>query len=118
MPKAEIAGRSHWLITKHIANRMDIFTTYLRGDRKTLVVFSLEEEAGAFLNLQLAAAKDGWRVRQTSVGALVSILYGPCWDTKKVVLNPVPDIGGEALADLLSMHRNDFLRLLAPSPQS
>jgi hypothetical protein len=112
MPKAEIAGRSHWLITKHIANRMDIFTTYLRGDRKALVVFSFEEEAGAFLNLQLAAAKDGWRVRQTSVGELVSILYGPCWDTKQVVLNPVPDIGGEALADLLSMHRNDFLRLL------
>ena len=112
MLKAERAGLSHWLITKHIANRMDIFTTHLCGDRKALMVFSCEEEAELFLDLHLAASKDGWRVRQTSVGELVSILYGSCSDTKKVVLDPIPDIGGEALADLLSMHRNDFLRLL------
>jgi hypothetical protein len=42
----------------------------------------------------------------------VSVLYGPCSDTKKVVLDPVPQIGREELTELLSMHRNDFLRFL------
>ncbi len=112
MQKTKIAGRSLWLITKHISNRMDIFTTHLGGGSKALVVFSFEEEAEMFLDLRLAASKDGWKVRQTSVGELVSILYGPCSDTKKVVLDPLPEIGGEALADLLSMPRNDFLRFL------
>ncbi len=112
MQKTKIAGRSLWLITKHISNRMDIYTANLHGDSKALVVFSFEEEAEMFLDRRLAASKDGWRVRQTSVGELVSILYGPCSDTNKVVLDPLPDIGGEVLVDLLSMPRNDFLRFL------
>jgi hypothetical protein len=112
MLRAKIAGRSHWLITKHITSRMDIFTTHLCGDRKALAVFSFEEEAEMFLGLRLAATKDGWRVRRTSVGELVSVLYGPCSDTKKVVLDPVPEVGREEPVDLLSMHRNDFLQLL------
>jgi hypothetical protein len=112
MLKTKLAGRSLWLITKHTTNGMDIFTTNLSGDSKVLVVFSFEEEAEMFLDLRLAASEDGWKVRQTSRGELVSILYGPCSGTKKVVLDPVPEIGGEALADLLSMPRNDFLRTL------
>jgi hypothetical protein len=76
MQNTKIAGRSHWLITKYIANRMEIFTTYLCGDSKALVVFSFEEEAEMFVDLRLAASKYKWKVRQTSVGELVSILYG------------------------------------------
>ena len=112
MLRANIAGRAQWLITKHLTSRMEVFTTHLCGDRKALAVFSYEEEAQMFLDLCPAASKDGWRVRQTSVGELVSILYGPCSDTKKVVLDPVPEVGGEELTGLLSMHRNDFLRFL------
>jgi hypothetical protein len=112
MLRDKIARRSLWLITKHITSRMDIFTTNLCGDSKALVVFSFEEEAEMFLELQLATSKDGWRVRQTSVGELASVLYGPCSDTKKVVLDPVPELDREELVDLLSMPRNDFLRFL------
>ena len=112
MLKTKRTDRWHWIIVKHITSRMDVFTTYLRGDRKALVVFSFEEEAQMFFDLCLAASKDGWKVRQTSVGELVSVLYGPCSDTKKVVLDPVPEVGREELVDLLSMHRNDFLRFL------
>ena len=112
MPKTKMAGRSHWLITKNITSRMDVFTTNLCGDRRALAVFSFEEEAQMFLDLRLAASKDGWKVRQTSVGELVSVLYGPCSDTKKVVLDPIPEVGREELAGLLSMHRNDFLGFL------
>ena len=112
MLRDKITERPQWLITRHITSRMDVFTTHLCGDRKALAVFSFEEEAQMFLDLQLAASRDGWRVRRTSVGELVSVLYGPCSDTKKVVLDPVPDVGKEELVDLLSMHRNDFLRFL------
>ncbi len=112
MLRDKIARRPLWLITKHITSRMDIFTANLCGDSKTLVVFSFKEEAEMFLDLQLATSKDGWRVRQTSVGELASVLYGPCSDTKKVVLDPVPELDREELADLLSMPRNDFLRFL------
>ncbi len=112
MPKAKRSDRWHWLITKHVTSRMDVFTTHLCGDRKVLAVFSYEEEAQMLLDLGLADSKDGWRVRQTSVGELVSVLYGPCSDTKKVVLDPVPEIGREEIAGLLSMHRNDFLGFL------
>jgi hypothetical protein len=112
MLRDKIARRPHWLITKHITSRMDVFTTHLCGDRKALAVFSFEEEAQMFLDLCLAVSQDEWRVRQTSVGELVSVLYGPCSETKKVVLDPVPEVGREELVDQLSMHRNDFLRFL------
>src|SRR5215204_5586100 len=112
MQKARIAGRAHWLVVKHLSSRMDVFTTHLCGDAKALVVFSFQEEAEMFLKLRLTASKDGWRVRQTSVGELVSVLYGPCSDTRKVVLDPLPEIGKEELARPLSIHRNDFLRFL------
>ena len=112
MLRAKIAGRPKWLITKHIASKMDVFTTHLSGEGKAMVAFSFEEEAQMFLDLQLAASRDGWRVRRTSVGELVSVLYGPCSDTKKVVLDPIPEVGREEAVDLLSMHRNDFLRFL------
>jgi hypothetical protein len=106
------SDRWHWLITKHVTSRTDVFTIHLCDDPKALAVFSREEEAQMFLDLRLAASKDGWRVRQTSVGELVSVLYGPCSDTKKVVLDPVLEVGREELARLLSMHRNDFLGFL------
>jgi hypothetical protein len=92
---------------------MDVFTTHLWGDEKALVTFSFQEEAEMFLHFQLAASKDGWRVRQTSVGELVSVLYGACSDTTRVVvLDPLPKRGKEEVAEPLSVHRSDFLRLL------
>jgi hypothetical protein len=89
---------------------MDVFSTDLCDDGKALAVFSFQEEAQMFLGLRLAVSREGWRVRQTSMGELVSVLYGPCLDTKKVVLNPVPEVGRKKLVGLLSMHRHDFLR--------
>jgi hypothetical protein len=112
MLKAKLARRPLWLITKDITSRMDVFTTHLCDDLKALVVFSFEEEAQMFLWFRLATPGGGWRVRQTSVGELVSVLYGPCSDTRKVVLDPVPEAGRAELAELLSMPRNDFLRFL------
>ena|SRR5215210_202277 len=112
MLSAKHSDRWYWLITKQVTSGMGVFTTYLSSDEKTLVTFSFEEEGEMFLHFQLAASKDEWRVRQTSAGELVSVLYGACSDTTKVVLDPLPEIGKEELAEPLSIHRNGFLRFL------
>ena len=107
------AGRSRWLITKYDHSKMNALTIYLSGDGEALAVFGFEEEAEMFLHLRSATLGEGWGVRQTSVGELVSVLYGPCSNAKKVILDPLPGVvGGEELIGFLSMRRNDFLRIL------
>ena len=84
-----------------------------------MAIFSFEEEARMFLDFRLAASQEGWCVRQTSVGEVVSVLCGPCSDAKKVVLDPVPEVGRKELVAHLNMHRNEFLRfLLGDEPSS
>jgi hypothetical protein len=113
------AGRPHWLITKYDHSKMNALTIRLSGDREALAIFGFEEEAEMFLHFWGAALEDGWSVRQTSVGELVSVLYGPCANAKKVVMDPVPEVGKRELVGIPSMHRNDFLRdLLGEGPSS
>ena len=107
------AGRAHWLITKYDHSKMNSLTIDLDGGGEALVVFGFEEEAEMFLHLRSTALEEGWGVRRTSVGELVSVLYGPCSNAKKVVLDPLPGVaGGEGLIDFLSMPRDDFVRIL------
>jgi hypothetical protein len=110
--KAKRAGRWYWLITKHATSRMDVLTISLGGTAEALAVFSFEEEAKMFLDLRRCESEEGWRVRQTSVGELVSVLYGPCSDAKKVALDPMPVVVREEPVGLPTMQRNDFLRFL------
>lgn len=113
------AGRPHWLITKYDHSKMNALTIRLSGDREALAIFGFEEEAEMFLHFRGAALEDGWSVRQTSVGELVSVLYGPCANAKKVVMDPAPEVGKRELVGTPSMHRNDFLRaLLGEGPSS
>jgi hypothetical protein len=97
-----------------------VFTTHLCGDRKALAVFSFEEEAQMFLDLCLAVSQDEWRVRQTSVGELASVLYGPCSGVKKVTIDPLPEvIDRDKSISLCVMDRDDFLKvLLGEGPSS
>lgn len=105
--------RPQWLITKYDLSKMIALTIWLGGEGEALAVFGFEEEAEMFLHLRRAALEEGWRVRQTSTGELVSVLYGPCSNAKKVVLDPLPVIvGEEELIGFLSMKRNDYLRIL------
>lgn len=107
------ARRPQWLITKYDLSKMNALTIRLGGDGEALAVFGFEEEAEMFLHLRRAALGEGWGVRQTSVGELASVLYGPCSTAKKVVLDPLPGVvGGEELIGFLSMRRKDFLRIL------
>jgi hypothetical protein len=114
------AVKSHWLITKYSHSKMNALTIHLGGDGEGLAVFGFEEEAKMFLHFRRAALGEGWGVRQTSAGELVSVLYGPCSNARKVVLDPLPGVvGGEELIGFLSVQRNAFLRkLLGEEPLS
>ena len=97
----------YWVIAKDGFGQPDLLTVDLDGAGQALPVFSFEEEAEMFLWLQ--TTEDGREeVRETTPGQLVSILYGPCADVGRVMLDPLPEIGARMLNSLLGMDRNDF----------
>lgn len=64
------------------------------------------------------AFEDGWQVRETSSGELVSILYGPCAGVGRVALDPSPEIVGINAVSLISVTRERFLSWILDSPCS
>jgi hypothetical protein len=100
----------YWVIAKDAKDglgQLELLTLDLDGTGEALPVFSFEEEAEMFLWLQ--RTEGGWEVRETTPGQLVSILYGPCADVGKVMLDPLPEIGLSMQISLLGMDRNDFV---------
>ena len=93
--------RPLWLIAKQRCNRLEVFTI----GTNVLPVFSFEEEAQMFLGLGHAA--DGWQVRETTRGELVSVLYGPCRAVAHISLDPVP-----GMVELVGLSRKAFVRTL------
>jgi hypothetical protein len=101
----------YWLIAQDAKDgfgQPDLLTVDLDGAGEALPVFSFEEEAEMFLWLQ--RREDGREVRETTPGQLVSILYGPCADVGKVMLDPLPEIGALMQISLLGMDRRDFVQ--------
>jgi len=99
----------YWVIAKDAKDgfdRPDLLAVDLDGTGQALPIFSFEEEAEMFLWLQ--TTEDGREVRETTPGQLVSILYGPCADVGRVMLDPLPEIGARMQNSLLGMDRNDF----------
>src|SRR5688572_8650889 len=100
----------YWVIAKDANDRLGQpapLTVDLDGTGQALPVFSFEEEAEVFLWLQ--TTEDGRKVRETTPEQLVSILYGPCADVGRVMLDPLPEIGARMQNSLLGMDRNDFV---------
>src|SRR5215204_734443 len=100
----------YWVIAKDGFGQLEVLTVDLDGTGEALPVFSFEEEAEMFLWLQ--RTEDGQEeVRETTPGQLVSILYGPCADVGRVMLDPLPEIGTSMQFSLLvlGMDRNDFV---------
>jgi hypothetical protein len=89
---------------------MEVLTMNSGVAGETLPVFSFEEEAELFLRLEVPGTS--WRVRESTAGELISILYGSCASVEKVALDPPPEIAGKAVLDLVSLSRKDFLRTL------
>jgi hypothetical protein len=102
------ARTMYWLISRHHHGRLDVLVARIGGG-KALPVFSMKEEAEAFL---CAYATDGWEVRETGVGELVSLLSDPYRDAKHVVLDPPPDAMDESVFGLVTVGRQVFMESL------
>ncbi|MBA3617291.1 MAG: hypothetical protein M3491_00975 [Actinomycetota bacterium] len=83
------------------------------GGEQALPVFSGEGEAEMFVWLG-GAFEDDWRVRETSAGELVSILYGPCAGVGRVALDPSPEMAAETIR-LVSVSRERFVSWIVDS---
>ena len=105
-----------WLVVRHEDRQMEVLMVACNGEQ-ALPVFSGEGEAQMFVWLE-GAFEDGWRVRETSVGELVSILYGPCAGVGRVALDPSPEMVGINAISLVSLTRERFLSWILDSPCS
>ena len=102
--------RPLWVIARQDNGRMDVLTISHDKNGEALPVFSFEEEAEMFLQLETPGTC--WRARETLPGELVSLLYGPCAGVKSVALDPLPVVDGEIVADLTGRGRDSFVRSL------
>jgi hypothetical protein len=91
-------------------------TLGLEGDKEALAVFSYKEEAEIFLR-SFGPAEEGWRVRVTSPGEVVSLLYGPCCDAHAVVLDPLPRMPADGLLGLVALDRRRFVEWITGRDQ-
>ncbi len=107
-PLARRPASRFWLVAKDGACPMEILTVDY-GDYEALPVFSHEEEAELFLCL--GEIGDGWRVRESSAGEIVSLLFGPCAGAGSVVLDPSPLMMSEMMG-LVRVGRDQFLDLI------
>ena len=100
-------GSTYWLIAKVENGRMEALTVD-GGGGEALPVFSHEEEAELFLCL--GGIGDGWWVRESSAGEVVSLLVGPCAGVGSIALDPLPrTVVGAMMIELVSLSRERFL---------
>ena len=105
-----------WLVVRHENRQMKVLMVSYSGEQ-ALPVFSGggKAEMSGWLGVTFV---DGWWVRETSIGELVSMLYGPCARTRSVALDPPPEIVGADTVSQVSMTRKRFLIWVADSPCS
>jgi hypothetical protein len=102
-----------WLVVRHEERQIEVLMVGCGGEQ-ALPVFSGDGEAEMFVWLA-GAFEDGWRVRETSAGELVSILYGPCAGVGRVALDPSPEMVGINAVSLVSVTRERFLSWILDS---
>lgn len=97
----------YWLIEKREAGKTEVLTIGLSGGREVLPVFSFEEEARMFLYLRRLG--EGWDVGETLAGDLLLLLFDPHTNAGWIALDPIPEIGGEAVTGIVSLSRQSFV---------
>ena len=113
-PPARRPASRWWLLVKDGGSGVKVLVVD-HGDERTLPVFSGEGEAEMFVWLG-GAFEDGWRVRESSAGELISILYGPCAGVGSVALDPSPGMGAEMLG-LISVSREEVVGRIVGAPR-
>ena len=73
-----------------------------------MAVFSHEEEAQMFLQ-SLEPTGEGWRVKETSVGDIILLLYGPSCEAHAVALDPLPQMLDDGFLALVTLERRRFV---------
>jgi hypothetical protein len=99
-----------WLLADLAEGNLDVFTIDDGGER-VLPIFSYRDEAEMYVRLQLGGPlkTQGWEPRASSPGEIVSVLYGPLSDVTKVALDPLPEVCGASILDLLCVRREAFV---------
>ncbi len=99
-----------WLIADPTEGSLDVFTIDDGGER-VLPVFSYRDEAVMYVRLQLGGPLETqrWEPRVSSPGEIVSVLYGPLSDVTRVALDPLPEVCGATVLDLLCVRREAFV---------
>ncbi len=111
-PPRSCPHRTWWLLAKNESGRTEVFTV---NGELTLPAFSGKGEAEMFVWLG-GTFDDGWRIRETSTGELLSILCGPCASVKSIALDPSPGMVTSGTIALVTVARERFLdQLAAPS---
>ena len=100
-------SRRFWLLARYRTGGTEVLRITLTSGEEALPVFSFEDEAKMFLKLGTSCG--GWRVRVTTVGELVSVLFGPCAGVGWIVLDPLPPPFAESLMDPAGMGRDAFM---------
>lgn len=101
-------GPAYWLIAKNENCRIEVLTVGLAEGEEALPVFSFEEEAQMYLGFE--ASGDGWRIRETRAGELVSVLFGLCARVGHVTLDPLPQMVTDETVRLLTLDRKSFVQ--------
>ncbi|HLL39003.1 MAG TPA: hypothetical protein VK357_04970 [Rubrobacteraceae bacterium] len=104
-------GSAYWLIAKNDKGRLEVLTGGLAVGEEALPVFSYEQEAEMFLGLW-EVGFDGWRVRESTAGEVISVLYGPCASVERVTLDPLPEILVDRAVGLVSLSRERFVEFV------
>jgi len=112
----ERPARTWWLIAKNGDAGLEVFG-FERGGGGALPVFGFEEEAAMFVRLGDLAG-EGWRVRESAPGELVSVLFGPCSDARSVALDPLPASVADGMLGPMNVDRERFLELLVDRRRS
>jgi len=68
---------------------LELLRISLKSGEEVLPVFSFAEAARRFL--LSGALGESWCVRECSAGEMVSLLFGPCANVERVLLNPLPE---------------------------
>jgi hypothetical protein len=113
LPPGRRPASKWWLVTRDGDFGAGKLVADCDGE-KALPVFSGEGEAEMFVWLG-GAFEEGWWVRETSAGELVSILCGPCAGAGRVALDPSPRMAAEAVR-LLSVSRKRFVNRIVGGP--
>lgn len=97
----------YWLIEKPGVVGAEMLTVRSDAGRETLTVFSFEEEARSYL--RLGGFGKAWKVKKVVAGDILRALYASRGGAGWVALDPIPEIGHEALIDILSLSRQGFM---------